>query len=326
MKPGLIHQGSVKDIYRISESELMFRFSDRYSIFDWGAMPDAIPGKGQALATMGKKFFKYLEQESFQTHYVRDGEDSRDLVVKSVRVPRGEEQIYQDRPSNILIPLEVIFRFGVAKGSSLLKRYQSDVEWIRAGFERAYQEGEFFSEVKIDFTTKLEAQDRALSHLEAKKLSGMNDEEWKSLLEKTGRIAFELKKVISAFGAKLWDGKFEFAFDSNRKIMLVDSIGLDEMRLTFEGVPLSKEILRQHYLKSSWYKSLMRAKELHPKDFKNFCQKELHSNPDALPAVVVNATAALYQTIAELVFCNAEDLKPLQEKLKQSISYLARPL
>src|SRR5690606_331179 len=38
----------------------VFEFSDRYSIFDWGEMPDHLEGKGEALAFMGWFFCDFL--------------------------------------------------------------------------------------------------------------------------------------------------------------------------------------------------------------------------------------------------------------------------
>ncbi|MBC7396660.1 MAG: hypothetical protein H7333_04380, partial [Bdellovibrionales bacterium] len=167
MSEKLLHRGSVKDIYEISEQELLFRFSNRYSIFDWGEMPDAIPNKGRSLAKLGNKLLAHLSQEGFPTHFLRAGEQSEDMIVKAVAVPRDNVSIYQSRPNNILIPLEVIYRFGVPKGSSLLKRYTTETEWLQAGFDRQYCEGETFNEVKLDFTTKLERLDRVLADGEA---------------------------------------------------------------------------------------------------------------------------------------------------------------
>jgi phosphoribosylaminoimidazole-succinocarboxamide synthase len=324
MKPTLLHRGSVKDIYRVNEQELIFDFSDRYSIFDWGEMPDAIPNKGKALAEMGGKFLAHLSRQGFSTHFLGMGEMPGMMRVKSVDVPRDGISIYKTSPKNILIPLEIIFRFGVPKGSSLLRRYKSEADWVAAGFDRAYGEGEIFSEIKIDYTTKLEAQDRVLAEPEAKTMAGMTNEEWADLKNKTFRIATELKIVFEKTGAILWDGKFEFAFDENRKIILVDSIGLDELRLTFDGAPLSKELLRQHYLGSSWYAALNRAKELHPKDFKEYCQKSLNEKPKPLPASVVSAISTLYQTVAELVLCESEKTPMLQAKLKETLHFLVK--
>lgn len=56
-----LYSGSVKDVYGASgQSPYVFLFSDRYSIFDWGEMPDALAGKGEALAVMGDLLFRRL--------------------------------------------------------------------------------------------------------------------------------------------------------------------------------------------------------------------------------------------------------------------------
>ena len=51
--------GSVKDLTIITPATPnqmgsgRFFFSDRYSVFDWGEMPDRIPRKGEAIALLG---------------------------------------------------------------------------------------------------------------------------------------------------------------------------------------------------------------------------------------------------------------------------------
>lgn len=58
-----LYSGSVKDVFgQEGKDPYLFHFSDRYSIFDWGEMPDLLPGKGEALAMMGDLFFKFLEK------------------------------------------------------------------------------------------------------------------------------------------------------------------------------------------------------------------------------------------------------------------------
>ncbi len=62
--PALLYKGSVKDVHGVEgQDPYIFRFSDRYSVFDWGEMPDAIPGKGEALACLGDLFFRLLEKK-----------------------------------------------------------------------------------------------------------------------------------------------------------------------------------------------------------------------------------------------------------------------
>jgi len=66
--------GSVKDLEIITKPARdkmgvgRFRFSDRYSVFDWGEMPDLIEGKGAALCVMGAYCFERLEERGIKTH------------------------------------------------------------------------------------------------------------------------------------------------------------------------------------------------------------------------------------------------------------------
>jgi phosphoribosylaminoimidazole-succinocarboxamide synthase len=56
-----LYSGSVKEVFGIEgKSPYIFEFSNRYSIFDWGEMPDSLEGKGEALAVMGDLFFRHL--------------------------------------------------------------------------------------------------------------------------------------------------------------------------------------------------------------------------------------------------------------------------
>lgn len=57
----LLYSGSVKDVFgQEGKDPYIFEFSDRYSIFDWGEMPDSLAEKGEALAVMGDAFFQFL--------------------------------------------------------------------------------------------------------------------------------------------------------------------------------------------------------------------------------------------------------------------------
>ena len=63
--------GSVKDLKIIKNptfetpGEGLFTFSDRYSIFDWGGMPDHIDYKGESIALLGAYFFEKLDDLGF---------------------------------------------------------------------------------------------------------------------------------------------------------------------------------------------------------------------------------------------------------------------
>ena len=62
----LIYEGSVKRIYRDTTADaLLFHFTDDYSVFDWGKMPDTIPDKGLNLTLMGAYFFELFADAGY---------------------------------------------------------------------------------------------------------------------------------------------------------------------------------------------------------------------------------------------------------------------
>src|SRR3989304_2507606 len=69
-----------------------FHFSDRYSVFDWGEMPDQIEGKGKALCLMGAYCFERLEERGVKTHY-------KGLVNSNGKVVKFKEL---RQPSNMM--------------------------------------------------------------------------------------------------------------------------------------------------------------------------------------------------------------------------------
>ncbi|MEK6579868.1 MAG: phosphoribosylaminoimidazolesuccinocarboxamide synthase, partial [Bdellovibrionota bacterium] len=61
-----LYEGSVKDLKGPitvgSDSCLVFDYTDAYSVFDWGRMPDLLPNKGEALATLAGCWLEKLEK------------------------------------------------------------------------------------------------------------------------------------------------------------------------------------------------------------------------------------------------------------------------
>lgn len=348
----VLHIGSVKNILGVEgQSPYLFHFSDRFSVFDWGAMPDELTDKGAALALMADFFFRQMQgAETWQklqlpedlancetyreycekglAHHSlglsdEDGNVSESatpyLKVEPVAVPKlpfndgvYDYQVYASQPTKTLVPLEVIFRFGVPEGSSLLQR-TTDAEYRHAiGLDVAPQPGERFERPIIEYSTKLESSDRYISYVDAQRLAGLSDLEFKRLHETVQILALHLKTIFARCDVELWDGKFEFAFapeknaDGSRNLWLVDSIGPDELRLTYHGVQLSKENLRRFYRGSEWHQSIDLAKHLAAdrgvKDWKPICEGELNSSPEPLSAAVKEATEMMYKTIANELF------------------------
>ena len=108
---------------------------------------------------------------------------------------------------------------------------------------------------------------------------------------------------------------------------LVDSIGTDEIRLTYEGLPLSKEFLRQLYAKTPWSDAVKKAKEIaqerKTQDWKSICKDELKQEPKPLSSEQIEVSSLLYRALANevaqvvgrpLPFSAADTLKRWHEK------------
>lgn len=329
MKPELIYTGSVKNVYRLGEDNL-FEFSDRYSIFDWGEMPDRLQHKGEALALMGALFFDVMERNGIKHHFLgladRDGKlltefaPTAFMKVKNVPVVRPELKngtydygFYQTKPKTGLVPLEVMFRFGVAQGSSLLKRAQKEPALLAQWNLGPLSEGQHFEDPIIDFSTKLEKGDRYLTHAEAREVAGLSTEEFEALVTANKKLARILQGLFKEIGLELWDGKTEWAFSAEgagpRSFMLVDTIGLDELRLEVGTKALSKEFLRQHYKNTSWYARLEAAKK-GGQDFKKNV-----ANPEPLPAEVKYRAESLYTSFTNDLARLIKGTRPFDSEL-----------
>lgn len=312
MSENLVHKGSTKDVFK-KGSNFLFKFSDRYSVFDWGEMPDHLEGKGTSLAEFTRILYAELAKNGIKHHLVPSVTRNNEIEVTPFTVVRDGSPI--SNLQNVFIPLEVIFRLGYAKGSSLKKK-KSEADWKDAGYDRVYSELEMFTTPMIEFTTKLERFDRPLTHDEARELSGLNENEWNGLISITKSVALILKNTFEKSGITLWDGKIELAagsmIGSDREIILVDSIGPDELRLTKNGIQLSKEIIRQYYRQTEWYSQLEKVKEKHGVDFKEYI-----SAPPALPKEFKSSVEEMYAILPELLQHSGElKLQKLMQRLK----------
>lgn len=290
----IIYHGSTKEI-RKKNNQLIFHFTDDYSVFDYGKMPNKIPKKGQYLASMATYWFKvlhnpktyqsllapdfiknpldktlltHLQKNGAKTHFIKRNA-KREITVKEFKVidvssadGNYDYDKFKSAPEKCTIPLECIFRFGAPLGSSLLDKNSDIVP------------NTLFDSIKIEFTTKLEKKDRKLSVSEAVSIASLTKLEFQKLNELIKIYASVLWHGFNSKGVMLWDGKFEFAFGKRlnpeeREIILIDSIGPDELRLTFEGIPLSKEFLRQAYRETNWYQAWKKGENSDPPTLKN---------------------------------------------------------
>ncbi|MDW8023863.1 MAG: phosphoribosylaminoimidazolesuccinocarboxamide synthase [Nitrososphaerota archaeon] len=285
--------GSVKDLEVIKKPtrEAMgvgrFHFSDRYSVFDWGEMPDHIDGKGAALCLMGAYCFERLEEKGIRTHY-RGLVDARGRVVRfdeleqpanimeislvNVYRPRAyveggklkyDYSVYTPNLRNFLIPLEIIYRNGLPEGSSVFKRLEQGLITLKdLGLDHMPKPGERLAKPIFDVSTKLEEGDRYVSWKEAQQIAGLTDSELEEVKRALLKVDETITEVASKAGLVNEDGKIELAFDPERRLMVVDVVGtLDECRFTYQGLHVSKEIARIYYRRTEWANEVEEAKK-----------------------------------------------------------------
>jgi phosphoribosylaminoimidazole-succinocarboxamide synthase len=321
----LIYRGSVKDLYR-THYGLEFAYSDRYSIFDWGEMPDQLEKKGEALALIAKTLFLDLQELGIAHHgldlnlsggnimQVREVDVIRPVLTEGEGNMHWDYSAYADRNLVVgaLVPLEVIFRFGVPLGSSLIERANDSAYMRELGLSSAPKPGDIFDIPVIEFSTKLEKKDRYLGYAEAQNLAGMTDSEMQRLKNLALKISINLKRIFGEVGLELWDGKVEFAFappamdaveGAGRDFLLVDSIGPDELRLVYRDLQFSKEFLRQIYNGSSWLAAVKEGKKLAAErgqsDWKKIVKEELKETPALLLPLQKEVGELIYQALAD---------------------------
>jgi phosphoribosylaminoimidazole-succinocarboxamide synthase len=411
----LKYEGSVKNVFsNPKEPEfLWFAFTDQYSVFDWGKMPDLIANKGTSLALMGAHIFQTLSNPSFwqklpqspylhkfdgdylakrfahpvfsgKTGLTRNGLKSHfqelfkgtmqaghwlslkpysvgnskgpdeqktiapfyQLVMKvlaaKVNWPEHKnilhENIYFYPPQvttseRRLIPLEVVFRFGMLDGSSLQKKLENDPTYIKSlGLKTVPQMNEWFPQPVIEFFTKLEAKDRLLNWQEAALVANLSPSQFEWLVEASMDIALGLHVLFGESKLELWDGKLEFILDESQsggQFLLADSIGPDELRLLHNGVQLSKEVLRQYYRPSTWAKTLAEAqniaKQSGQEDWQDICKNKLKQKPEHLRPDMKRLIDQLYGVLANQVlgypaFASHPDIEPYTCALKETLA------
>jgi len=292
-----------------------FVFTDDYSVFDWGKMPDQIPDKGASLWTMGAFNFELLEAADVPTHYggvvvddqllslddaLEKGAVPREMAIELTQVPDlpfeggsyDYETYYANADWNFLIPLEVVFRNRVPIGSSLRKR--SDPADHGLEFEEWPDEAVDLPEAVVEFSTKYEEQDRYLLRPEADEIAGpVNIDGLETVAREVNRLVTE---QAAEAGLSHQDGKIECLYYDG-EIRVADVVGtFDENRFSYDGKQVSKEVLRQYHKRTQpeWVEAVSEAKaeanRAGVSDWKSLCDHE----PEPLDQSVIQIGRDLY--------------------------------
>jgi phosphoribosylaminoimidazole-succinocarboxamide synthase len=289
-----------------------FVFTDAYSVFDWGQMPDEIPDKGASLCAMGAYNFEALEREGVPTHYRGVVEDGEVVPLEDVDAPPTEMAIdltqvpalphegrsydydayHEAAGENYLVPLEIVFRNRVPVASSLRRRTApadhglDHAEWPDEAVD--------LDEPVVEFSTKYEESDRYLDREEADRIAGI------ASIDGLETAAREVNRVVTeraeAVGMTHEDGKIECLYYDG-EIRVADVVGtFDENRFSYDGQQLSKEVIRQYHrrVQPDWVEAVdgakAEAKATDVADWRTLCDVQ----PQPLDEDVIETARSIY--------------------------------
>ena len=215
-----LYQGKTKDVYELENGHVLLKFKDdctgKDGVFDPGenSVGLTIEGIGRANLETSVYYFEMLKKAGIKTHYV-----SADVENATMEVLPAECFGKAQGGGG----LEVICRL-VATGS-FIRRYG---EYIKNGtpLPGGYVECTFKNDAKGD---PLVTKDGLVD------LGVMTAEQYDSLKAQTQAITKIVADDMAEKGLDLYDIKFEFGYDADGNVMLIDEVASGNMRVYKEG-------------------------------------------------------------------------------------------
>ena len=210
----LVYTGKTKNVYELENGNYLLKFKDdctgKDGVFDPGenSVGLTIEGVGDVNLRMSVYFFEKINAAGIKTHYV-----SADLKETTMEV----------LPAKVFGKgLEVICRYKAV--GSFIRRYG---EYIEEGADLpAYVETTFKNDEKGD---PLVTKDALVA------LGVMSDAQYDDIKSMTQKITKIVADDLKAKGLDLYDIKFEFGYDADGKVMLIDEIASGNMRVYKDG-------------------------------------------------------------------------------------------
>ena len=210
----LVYTGKTKNVYAMDNGNYLLKFKDdvtgKDGVFDPGMneVGLTIEGVGDVNLRMSIYFFEKINAAGIPTHFVSADLENTTMEVKPAKVfGHG---------------LEVICRHKAV--GSFYRRYG---EYIEEGADLpAYVETTFKNDEKED---PLVTKDGLLV------LGIMTDKQYEDLKVMTQQITQIVADDLLEKGLVLYDNKFEFGYDENGNVMLIDEIASGNMRVYKNG-------------------------------------------------------------------------------------------
>ncbi len=209
-----IYTGKTKDVFKLDNGNCLLKFKDdctgKDGVFDPGenSVGLTIDGVGDVNLRMSIYFFEKVNAAGIKTHYVSANLEDTTMEVLPAKVfGHG---------------LEVICRHKAV--GSFIRRYG---DYIEEGADLpAYVEMTFKDDAKGD---PLVIKDALVA------LGVMTDKQYEDIKKMTQDITQIVADDLKEKGLVLYDIKFEFGYDPDGNVMLIDEIASGNMRVYKDG-------------------------------------------------------------------------------------------
>ena len=274
----LLARGKVRDIYAVDDARLLIVQSDRISAFDV-VMDEAIPGKGAVLTDMSRFWFSRL---GIANHLVNETPESVVAADECEQITGRAMLVKRLNP----LPIEAVCR-GYLIGSGW-KDYQQTGSVCGITLPSGLRLAEKLPEVVFTPATKAQhgEHDENISFVQMANIIGKNEAE--VVRDASFTIYREAAQYAKSKGVIIADTKFEFAFDEDGELILIDEVltpdssrfwPADSWRPGENPQSFDKQPLRDWLEKITWNKK---------------------PPPPTMPADVIAATAKRYLTSASV--------------------------
>ena len=224
----LLYTGKTKNVYELPNGNCLLKFKDdctgKDGVFDPGenSVGLTIEGVGDVNLRMSVYFFEKINAAGILTHYVSADTENTTMEVLPAKVfGKG---------------LEVICRYKAV--GSFFRRYS---DYCQLGQDLpAYVETTFKNDEKGD---PLVTKDGLVA------LGVMTAEQYDSLKSMTQAITKIVADDLKEKGLDLYDIKFEFGYDPQGNVMLIDEIASGNMRVYKDGEYVDPMTLNKLFFK-----------------------------------------------------------------------------
>jgi phosphoribosylaminoimidazole-succinocarboxamide synthase len=214
MENKLVYTGKTKNVFAMPNGHYLLKFKDDCTgadgVFDPGmnTVGLTIEGVGDVNLRMTDYFFKLINEAGIRTHFVKANFEDTTMEVLPAKVfGKG---------------LEVICRYKAV--GSFFRRYE---QYCTLGQDLpAYVEMTFKNDEKGD---PLVTKEGLIV------LGIMTAEQYDAIVEMTQKITKIVADEMTKRGMDLYDIKFEYGYDADGKVMLIDEIASGNMRVYKDG-------------------------------------------------------------------------------------------